>query len=94
MAQNKCSAEVTVCSPMGLHGRPASLLVQQASKYRSKISLCRPEDPENPADCRSILSLLVLAATQGTKLILSAEGEDAPQAIAALSELFAQNFNE
>ncbi len=94
MAQTKCNAQVTVSSPLGLHGRPAAMLVQLASRYRSKISLCRPEDPDNPADCRSILSLLVLAATQGTDLLLCAEGEDAPEAVAAITEFFSQSFQE
>ncbi len=94
MSKMKISKEVTVSNRLGLHGRPAAVLVKMASRYHAAIELSRPEDPDNPADCRSILSLLVLAAAQGTKLLLSADGEDAPQAVDEISEFFAENFQE
>ena len=71
MTDNIRTAVVEVSGPMGLHGRPAAQLAKIASGFASEITLCRSEDPENRADCRSILSLLILAATAGTKLLLN-----------------------
>ena len=86
--------EVVISGRMGLHGRPAAELVKLASQFESRITLCRPADPENVADCRSVLSLLILAATDGTKLLLSATGPDCEAAIAAIGDFFAAGFAE
>ncbi len=71
--------------------RPADKLVRTASSFESQIEL---ERAGQVADCRSILSLLTLAATQGCELILRAEGPDADQAIQAISHLFEISFDE
>ena len=79
---------------MGLHGRPAAQLAKLASGFSSKITLCRREDPENQADCRSILSLLILAATTGTKLLLEVDGDDCDDACSAIEAFFAAGFDQ
>ena len=73
------TVEVTVKSPLGLHGRPAAHIVKLASEYRAAVTLKNLSSGE-VGDCRSILSLLVLAASQGTKMLLCAVGDDAPAA--------------
>jgi len=87
------TVEVTVKSPLGLHGRPAAQIVKMASAYNADLKLKNPESGE-VGDCRSILSLLVLAATEGAHLILSGVGDDAEPALAEISRYFASGFNE
>ena len=94
MSENTRSAEVQVNDPMGLHGRPAALLVQIASKYASRIELSRPDAPDEPADCHSILSLLVLAAAKDTILRLVATGPDADAAVEEIVRFFNGKFDE
>jgi len=65
------AVEVTVKSPLGLHGRPAAHIVKLASNYNADVTV-RNLDSGEVGDCSSILSLLVLAANHGTRLLLSA----------------------
>jgi phosphocarrier protein len=65
--------------------------VQLANRFRCEIELIR--DGER-ADARSILSILTLAAEQGTQLTIQAKGEDAGEALEALVALFARGFEE
>ncbi len=71
--------------------RPADKLVRAASGFQCQIEL---ERAGQIADCRSILSLLTLGATQGSELILRAQGPDAEKAIQAISIMFEQQFDE
>ena len=82
---------VTVRNPEGLHMRPADKLVRVASGFQCQIEL---ERAGQIADCRSILSLLTLGATQGSELLLRAQGPDADEAIRVISLLFQQEFDE
>lgn len=85
---------VVVGSPLGLHGRPAAEIVRLASPFRAELSLSREDGSGNRADCRSILAMLVLAATCGTRLVLRGVGEDAETAVKTVAAYFAGNFNE
>jgi len=85
--------EVTVKSPLGLHGRPAAHIVKLASSHHCHITLTNLESGES-GDCGSILSLLVLAASQGTRMLLHAVGEDATVAAQEISAYFSDGFNE
>ncbi len=71
--------------------RPADKLVRAASGFQCQIEL---ERGGQIADCRSILSLLTLGATQGCELLLRAQGPDAEKAIQAISIMFDQQFDE
>ena len=82
---------VVVRNPEGLHARPADRLVRTAGAYASDIAVVR--DGQR-VDGKSILSLLTLGATQGTELSIEVDGEDAPEAMAALVELFESGFDE
>ncbi|MCA9194937.1 MAG: HPr family phosphocarrier protein [Planctomycetales bacterium] len=82
---------VTVTNPMGIHMRPADLLVRTASRFECRIEL---EKDGQIVDGRSILGILTLGATQGCEIRLVADGPDAGLALAALAELFSQGFHE
>jgi phosphocarrier protein HPr len=78
------SSESTVALPAGvaLHARPAATFVKTALRYRSRLTVATDA---KVADAKSILAVLALGAVGGTVLRLSAEGEDAPDALAALT---------
>jgi phosphotransferase system HPr (HPr) family protein len=78
------SSESTVALPAGvaLHARPAATFVKTALRFRSRTTVALDG---KVADAKSILAVLALGAVGGTVLRLSAEGEDAPDALAALS---------
>lgn len=84
---------VRVINRLGLHARAAAQLVRMANCYRSALRLERL-DGSAAADAKSILSVLMLAASRGTELRLAAEGVDEREAISALCELFACGFGE
>lgn len=79
--------------PQGLHLRPADMLVKTAAKFRSRVELVKPNDHER-FDCRSILSLMTVAAVQGTVLIVICEGEDCEQALEEIVKMFEDGFGE
>jgi phosphotransferase system enzyme I (PtsI) len=82
-----------VTSRLGLHARAAANLVRVASKFKSKLTLQRPEGGLE-ADAKSILSVLTLAASYGTKLKLGAVGDDEEEALDAIVGLFSRAFDE
>lgn len=95
--------KLTVKARLGLHARAAARLVRVASGFQSKVVLRRidgaasiPLDAAMDAgvDAKSILSVLMLAATCGTQLEACAEGVDEEAAITAIGELFADAFGE
>jgi phosphotransferase system enzyme I (PtsI) len=82
-----------VTSRLGLHARAAANLVRVASRFKSKLTLQRPEGGLQ-ADARSILDILSLAASHGTVLKLVAIGDDENEALAAVVGLFSRAFEE
>ena len=84
---------VTVTNRLGLHARAAATLVRTASRFSSDLALARPGS-DTPADAKSILNVLMLSASQGTALHLSANGPDETAALATVAALFAQGFGE
>ena len=80
---------VIVKNAQGLHARPAHALVQLASKYESTIMIGKASEL---VDCKSILSILTLGAADGTELTISADGEDATNALETLSDFFEAGF--
>lgn len=89
------STTVTVGNRMGLHARPAARIAMMLADYPgAEIFLSREDDPKNSADCRSVLSLIILAATKGTRLNLTGSGEGAAEAIRKIEDFFAVHFDE
>lgn len=83
--------EVSVKNRAGLHTRPAAALVKLAAKYKSEIYLIRDGFPING---KSIIGVMTLAAEQGCKLVLKADGDDENEAMDALCDLFEAGFGE
>lgn len=84
---------ITISNRLGLHARAAARLVRRASQFNCSVHLLR-EDTGETADGKSILSVLLLAASRGTSLIIKTEGDDEQRAIDALVELVEQKFGE
>ena len=82
---------LTVEDEVGLHARPAAVLVQTAQRYRSDIKV-RYETRE--ANAKSVLSMLALGVARGAHITIEAHGEDADQALVALRDLFERNCVE
>jgi phosphocarrier protein len=83
--------EVTILNRFGLHARPAMQLVELANRFACKIEL---SNGALTVDAKSIMSVMRLAATQGTVLNIVADGDDAEEALGKLEALFAEGFGE
>lgn len=82
---------VEIANPTGLHARPAALFVQTAGKFTSEIWISRGERKVN---AKSIMGLMSLAASQGTSVVIGAEGEDEQLALKELVDLVLSGFKE
>lgn len=78
---------------LGLHARAAAKLVRVASDFQSEV-LLRRVDADATVDAKSILSVLMLAATHGTALHARVEGVDEEAAMSAIERLFVEGFGE
>lgn len=85
------STHVTIINKLGLHARPAMSFVDTASGFKSEIQVTKDGQV---VDGKSIMQLMMLAATEGTELHIEAEGPDAEQAVAALVKLVDSKFDE
>ncbi len=83
--------QVRIPNSLGLHARPAMQLVDLANRFEASLQIAKGEQL---VDAKSIMQVMTLAATQGTKLTLSASGPDASQALSAMIELIAEGFGE
>src|ERR1700677_4073985 len=90
-ASGKVQKEVTILNKLGLHARPAAMFVRVANKHRAEIWVEKDGERGNG---KSIIGLMMLAAGQGTKLLISAEGSDADKAVQELETLIQGKFNE
>lgn len=83
--------DLTIINQLGLHARAAARFVDVAKRFDSTISI---GTQDKQVDGKSIMSVMLLAASKGHKLTLSAEGADAEDALLAISELVADKFGE
>ena len=83
--------EVTVVNRAGVHTRPAAALVKLTSRFKSDVTLVRDGFAIN---AKSIIGVMTMAAEQGARLIVQAEGEDELEAVSAIKELFESGFGE
>jgi len=83
--------KLVVTSSFGLHARPAAMLVKKAQAFEAEIELSC--DGRN-ACAKSIMSVLILCAEHGAEVTLSASGDDAEDAVRAITALFESNFGE
>ena len=87
----KIEKVLKIINKLGLHARPAALLVQEASKYSCNIEL---ETSEIKVNGKSIMGVMMLAAAYDSDLRIIADGEDAEAAISGIEALIASKFNE
>jgi phosphotransferase system HPr (HPr) family protein len=83
--------EAEIVNRLGLHARAAAKLVHTAGGFRSHITVLK--DGEE-VDAKSILGLLLMAAGQGSRLTVRADGEDEEEALRAVTGLIANRFDE
>lgn len=83
--------KIEVINRLGLHARPAALVVQKASKFKSEIRLVKESYEVN---AKSILSVMMLAAELGSFITIKAWGEDEEQAVNEIVKLFEEKFGE
>jgi phosphocarrier protein len=91
LVPDRCSVQVTIINRLGLHARPAMMFVDLASGFKSDITVKRADQE---VDGKSIMHMMMLAATRGTPLEVIASGPDAEQACAALKKLVDGGFDE
>jgi phosphocarrier protein HPr len=82
---------VTVTNALGMHARAAARFVHAATAYQSQIRVARDGQV---VDGKSIMGLLLLAASRGTTLEISAEGPDEAEAVDALCRLVTSGIGE
>jgi phosphocarrier protein len=81
----------TIVNSLGLHARPAAMVVQTANKFRSDVQF---EKDGLQINAKSIMGVLTLAAGKGSSVVVVCEGEDADLAMAALAKVFESGFGE
>ncbi len=82
---------VTIANKLGLHARAAAKLVTMASGYSSDIDIARNDQSVNG---KSIMGVMMLAASKGTELVIRTSGDDELEAADNLAKLVAEKFGE
>ncbi len=83
--------ELIVQNKMGIHARPAAMIVRITNKFRAEVLVEKDEEQVNG---KSIMGLMMLAAGKGAKVRFIATGADAAGLLAELESLFARKFDE
>ncbi|CAN5745556.1 HPr family phosphocarrier protein [soil metagenome] len=87
----EATAKVKIVNRLGLHARPAMCFVDVAMQYPCDVQVRRGDQA---VDGKSIMMMMLLAATQGTELEVHCTGDQAPEALAALKSLVESGFDE
>ncbi len=85
------TARVIIRNRLGLHARPAMSFVETACNFKSDLTVSRENQK---VDGKSIMQMMMLAATKGTELLLEAAGPDAREMLDALIDLVERGFDE
>jgi phosphotransferase system HPr (HPr) family protein len=88
------SMRLTVRNPSGLHARPAALFVRTCGRFKAKLTVSHPDAGKGPVDAKSILSVLTLGVSRDTEIEVSAEGDDAEAALAAIRDAVESGLGE
>lgn len=83
--------KVVIKNETGIHARPASMIVQEANKYASEVSIVKDG---NEVNAKSIMGIMSLGVSKSTEITVKAEGTDAQEAVDALVELMESGFGE
>ena len=89
--ETKREKTLVVQNKMGIHARPAAMIVRAANKFQSEIFFEKDQELVNG---KSIMGLMMLAAGSGSKLKAVAEGDDSEDLLRELEELFERKFDE
>ena len=84
-------AKVRITNRLGIHARPATLLVKAAQKFESRITLIKDN---MEVDGKSIMDIMILAAEPDSSITIRAEGEDEDEAVQALKKIVEDRFYE
>lgn len=84
-------ARLFLTNEVGLHARPAAMLVKCAAKYKSEVTV---KGRNKSANAKSIMSVLTMGIVKGDEIVITAEGPDEEACIEELRELVTRNFNE
>ena len=87
----KVSQSVEVINRLGLHARACASLVKTTIKFDARVEV---QVGDHVCDGKSIMGLMMLAATQGTHICVTADGDDAQAAVNQIKALFANRFGE
>lgn len=90
LSANTVKGTFTVINDKGLHTRPSTELVKCAASFKAQVNLRYQKEIVN---AKSLLGILMLAATRGSKIHVEAFGEDAELAVASILELAQNKFN-
>ena len=82
---------VTIVNKLGLHARAAAKLVTMASGYASDVDIAKEDQSVNG---KSIMGVMMLAASKGTNLLIRTNGDDEQEAADQLEKLVADKFGE
>lgn len=83
--------ELSIPNRLGLHARPASLLVKTLARFESDVFISRNDQIVNG---KSIMGVMMLAAEYGSKVMFKISGEDEEEALEAIIQLFERKFDE
>lgn len=83
------SFEYTIKDELGIHARPAGMLVKVAAQFKSAIAV---DTGVKKVDAKKIMALMSSGAKQGTVVTCTAEGDDEDAAIAAVQKFFEENL--
>lgn len=89
--EKKVVKEITILNRLGLHARPSAMFVKICSRFKCDVWVEKDGEQVNG---KSIMGLMMLAAGQGSKLLVTCEGSDADKAIVEIDALVARHFDE
>ena len=83
---------VVITNPLGLHARPAALIVQEAARFAAEITLSKGDVAH--INGKSIMGVMMLAAENGAEVTIMADGEDEAEALEKIAALVQSNFED
>jgi phosphocarrier protein HPr len=87
----RLSKTLTILNEVGLHARPASMIVKRLLQFESEVFI---EKDGRKVNGKSIMGILMLAAGKGSRIRVEADGSDAQEALAAVEQLILSKFGE
>lgn len=91
MSEKPIFAEITICNKKGLHARASAAFVKCAGQFEAKIDVTKDGQTVGGS---SIMGLMMLAASQGSRILIEAQGPQAEPTLSALTQLIEARFHE